>query len=493
MGSYVQYVGRVSAVTLALHEDSGWYKANYSGTPEGWRKGDWGFEQGCAFALNKCISNGVAVASNPTHFWVINKSSVSTTDSFGLGYSTSKFYYDQIPAQYQYWSDTNIAGTSGTMADYCPIPQMYSNARCFETGKVYVDTNVAGYCHSFTCTGTSSLTITLSTGGSTLLVECTTATVGTKVFASQSNVKSTVYYVSSCLDPAVLCADRVRILLDSDVESASLSSPSPSPSSAATKYSKVSATLVISGLSLSQYTANQAAITSNLKSGFASALGVLETQISIDRVYSSTSARMLQSGSSKLSVEFSVRVPSTAVTSMKSQVVSQLSSSTTTSSAISSMLSTIASTVNASSGSLSTSVDASSVTATDETTNPVNEVDTTAIIIGVVSAAVLICCCIAIACACGNAIKAISCCGAKQNRVIPAQIDIQPPQYPVLHQFQQEQNHHQLQYPHHMQVQQQHFQPPQQPSVYYSQHPQMSVASTYYSQPRPGIVKKETV
>jgi len=455
MGSYVQYVGRVSAVTLALHEDSGWYKANYSGTPEGWRKGDWGFEQGCAFAQNKCVSNGVAVASSPTHFWGINKSSVSTPDSFGLGYSTSKFYYDQIPPQYQYWSDASIAGTSGTMADYCPIPQMYSNARCFETGKVYVDTNVngPGYCHSYTCTGSSSLTITLSPGGST--VECTTATVGTKVFASQSNT----YYVSSCLDPAVLCADRVRILLDSDVESASLSSPSPSPSpsSAATKFSKVSATLVISGLSLSQFTANQAAVTSNLKSGFASALGVLETQISIDRVYSSTSARMLQSGSSKLSVEFSVRVPSTAVTSMKSQVVSQLSSSSTSSFAISSMLSTIASTVNAPSGSLSTSVDASSVTATDETTKPANEVDTTAIIIGVVTAAVLICCCVAIACACGK------CCGGKQTRIIPAQVDIQPPQYPVLHQFQQEQNHHQ---PH------QHFHPPQQSSIYYSQHPQ---------------------
>jgi len=491
MGSYVQYVGRVSAVTLALHEDSGWYKANYSGTPEGWRKGDWGFEQGCAFATEKCVSNGVAVSSNPMHFSGINKTLLSLPDSMGLGYSTSKFYY-YIPPQYRYWSDENIAGSPGTMADYCPIPQMYSNGRCFESGKVYVDTNANGYCYSYTCTSTSSLTITLSAG---VTVVCTSANVGIKVFASQLSSA----FVASCLDPAVLCADRVRIVLDSDINSASLSSPSPSPIT--TKYSKVSAILVISGLSLSQYNANQAAVTSNLKNGFAAALSILESQISIDRVYSSTTARILQSGTSKLSVEFSVRVPSTGVSSMKTLVVSQLSSASTTSTAISTMLSSIASTVNAPSGSLSTSVSASSVTVTDDTNTSANDVDTTAIIIGVVSVAIFICCCVAIACVCSKAIKSMACCGAKQSRIIPAQVDLQPPQYPVLHQFQQN-HHHQPQYPH-IQVQQQ-FQQPQ-PPVYYSQ-PNGPVyltqqqtssyppgAPVYYSQPRPGVMYKETV
>jgi hypothetical protein len=498
MGSYVQYVGRVSAVTLALHEDSGWYKANYSGTPEGWRKGDWGFEQGCAFATEKCVSNGIAVSTNPPHFSGINKTLVSLPDSMGLGYSTSKFYY-YIPPQYRYWSDENIAGSPGTMADYCPITQMYALSQC-AVGSAFVTNSVflsGGACQAYACTSLTSLTVTLTTGESTSTsAVCTTANAGKSLsipgLASENFV---------CLDPAVLCADRVRILLDSDINSASLSSPSPSPSPITTKYSKVSATIVISGLSLSQYNANQAAVTSNLKSGFAAALSILESQISIDRVYSSITARILQSGTSKLSVEFSVRVPSTGVSSMKTLVVSQLSSASTLSTAISTMLSSIASAVNAPSGSLSTSVSASSVTVTDDTNTSANDVDTTAIIIGVVSVAIFICCCVAIACVCGKAIKAMSCCGAKQTRVIPAQVDLQPPQYPVLHQFQQN-HHHQPQYPH-IQVQQQ-FQQPQ-PPVYYSQ-PNGPVYSTqqqtssyppgapvYYSQPRPGVIYKETV
>ena len=498
MGSYVQYVGRISAVTLALHEDSGWYKANYSGTPEGWRLGDWGFKQGCAFALDKCITNGVGVASKPQHFFAMYENLVSLPDGMGAGTSLNKTYAS-VPSQYRYWSQGTIGGVdgtlSGTMADFCPMIQVYPNTRCYETpGTAYVDTNANGFCQTYTCTSTSSLSITLIFSGTSSAINgvCTSANAGKKI-----TLESSKYYV--CLDPAILCADRIRILLDTtDIISATIPSSSPSP----TKVSKVSATLEISGLTFTQYSTNKVSIISSLTIGFASALNVLESQISIDRVYASTSGRILQLGSSKLSIDFSVNnIASTSVSSMKTLVVSALSSSSTSSSAISTMLSSIAIVVGVSSSSLSTSVNPASVTVTDTETSSGNAVDTTAIIASVVSVAIVMCCCVAIACVCGQAIKSAFCCVAKPTRVIPQAILNHPQQDLVHPQPHYPQVHPQSQYPP-IQMQPQ-FQQPQNQQQYYNQphnpgpqsyYTQPQTASTYYVQPvRGGTVYKERV
>ena len=165
MSSYVQHTSIVSAMTLALHEDSGWYKANYqaetgvTGVRNTWRMGDWGFKQGCAFAQNVCLDKTNAqaapapVASTPQHFYNSAHSSgggnaVCSTDRqfYGLvkvdhddqNFAPGTKRTADIPAQYRYFSsafyasdaDKNKLGGGLDAADYCPIADPYSNKIC---------------------------------------------------------------------------------------------------------------------------------------------------------------------------------------------------------------------------------------------------------------------------------------------------------------------------------------------------------------------------
>ena len=167
MSSYVQHTSIVSALTLALHEDSGWYRANYEATTgvtvrNTWRVGDWGFQQGCDFAGKVCLdkSGGNAantppptpVASSPKHFY---NSAHSAEDGSAVCSTDRRFYglvavdhNDQntpgvqrtsdIPSQYEYFttayysSDAQRARLGGDLdaADYCPMAEPYSNSVC---------------------------------------------------------------------------------------------------------------------------------------------------------------------------------------------------------------------------------------------------------------------------------------------------------------------------------------------------------------------------
>lgn len=63
MAATTTHVARFSALTLAAFEDSGWYKANYSVA----QPLLWGRRQGCSFLTDKCVENGVPLATpNPT-------------------------------------------------------------------------------------------------------------------------------------------------------------------------------------------------------------------------------------------------------------------------------------------------------------------------------------------------------------------------------------------------------------------------------------------
>merc|ERR1719409_2475353 len=53
-------------MTLALFEDSGWYKANYSMANRLQVGVDWGFQQGCAFALDYCVAPKANPVSTPS-------------------------------------------------------------------------------------------------------------------------------------------------------------------------------------------------------------------------------------------------------------------------------------------------------------------------------------------------------------------------------------------------------------------------------------------
>jgi hypothetical protein len=118
----------ITAVTLAVFEDSGWYQPDYT-KADGLIQGrDWGFKQGCSFAKEKCLTSGVSTGS-PPHFFSNTNWRRCTLDRKALGYSQVTAYYPKLPAQYRYFSSSYQGGPSD-MYDYCPAAYSYSDGPC---------------------------------------------------------------------------------------------------------------------------------------------------------------------------------------------------------------------------------------------------------------------------------------------------------------------------------------------------------------------------
>lgn len=139
MASFVQPTATLSAVTLALLEDSGWYKANYNGASmmrSGWKPGlDWGYRQGCEFAMDKCLTvNSDGTFRSPgaqTHFFGDSRSNVCTLDRRGVGLVQILQNGVTIPTQFQYFPASPRQGGSDWI-DFCPFIAMYSNRDCMD-------------------------------------------------------------------------------------------------------------------------------------------------------------------------------------------------------------------------------------------------------------------------------------------------------------------------------------------------------------------------
>ena len=123
---------KVSAVTLGLHEDSGWYVANYSAA-DGFRRGDFGYQQGCAFAQQQCSP---ANLGSPPH-WRMEAAAAAaavydacTTDATAMGAAVlTAARAASLPAQYRYFPANDKLGAS-SIADFCPYIHAYGNGDC---------------------------------------------------------------------------------------------------------------------------------------------------------------------------------------------------------------------------------------------------------------------------------------------------------------------------------------------------------------------------
>ena len=107
----------ISDISLALFEDSGYYKVKYY-------SGDlfkFGKNKGCDFIKNKCIIN-----ENPSfeEFCVTPDQPLCSPSRLSKG--LCKIYsFDSIPKEYQYFSNPNYGGFS--IVDYCPVSYRNTN------------------------------------------------------------------------------------------------------------------------------------------------------------------------------------------------------------------------------------------------------------------------------------------------------------------------------------------------------------------------------
>ncbi|GER47925.1 metalloendopeptidase / zinc ion binding protein [Striga asiatica] len=109
----------VSRMTLALLEDSGWYRANYSSADHL----EWGHHQGTEFVTSPCNQWKGAYHCNSTQF------SGCTYNREAEGYCPIMSYSGDLPQWAQYFPQPNKGGQS-SLADYCTYFVAYSDGSC---------------------------------------------------------------------------------------------------------------------------------------------------------------------------------------------------------------------------------------------------------------------------------------------------------------------------------------------------------------------------
>ncbi|XP_004499123.1 uncharacterized protein [Cicer arietinum] len=123
----------VSKMTLALLEDSGWYKANYSMAD----RLDWGRNQGTEFVTSPCNLWKGAYHCNTTQF------SGCTYNREAEGYCPILTYSGDLPQWARYFPQANKGGQS-SLADYCTYFVAYSDGSCIDTNSARAPDRMLG-------------------------------------------------------------------------------------------------------------------------------------------------------------------------------------------------------------------------------------------------------------------------------------------------------------------------------------------------------------
>ena len=113
----------ISEFTLAVLEDSGYYKANYY--TGGLMR--YGKNKGCEFLKEKCVISNEINSKFENEFFdsIAGVNSVDSSCSSGRQSRTYNYFVtaNNLLEEYQYFEDPNVAGYEP--ADFCPVPRSY--------------------------------------------------------------------------------------------------------------------------------------------------------------------------------------------------------------------------------------------------------------------------------------------------------------------------------------------------------------------------------
>lgn len=113
-----------SDISLALFEDSGWYRVDFEYS----QRLKWGFAAGCKWFEDKCLKEGKSQMEG----FCDRSSQVMECDVFGLGYGDCVIELNEnIPPHERYFSDPVLGGQQAF--DFCPTIQVSSSQRCRST------------------------------------------------------------------------------------------------------------------------------------------------------------------------------------------------------------------------------------------------------------------------------------------------------------------------------------------------------------------------
>ncbi|CAG9321226.1 unnamed protein product [Blepharisma stoltei] len=122
-----------SDISLAVFEDSGWYKVNY------WilNKPIWGFHKGCEFLKEKCIVDNKPL---PNEFCLNSTFSQCDYRHLRKGNCNLNQFHDMLPEPFQYFSNPCLGGKDEYI-DYCPVVKPFYKGNCRETNPSMQDIN----------------------------------------------------------------------------------------------------------------------------------------------------------------------------------------------------------------------------------------------------------------------------------------------------------------------------------------------------------------
>ena len=116
----------VSAFSLALFEDSGWYKVDYSKAEHI----TWGKNKGCNFLDKKCFTktkeDGKDIVSTYPEFCTEFPSESCSNSHVFRGVCVISQYKSPLPKEFQYFGSDSLGGLD-QFGDYCPYPIEWMN------------------------------------------------------------------------------------------------------------------------------------------------------------------------------------------------------------------------------------------------------------------------------------------------------------------------------------------------------------------------------
>ncbi|SYZ63448.1 GP63 (plasmid) [Leishmania braziliensis MHOM/BR/75/M2904] len=116
--------GYYTALTMAVFEDLGFYKADFSMA----EVMPWGRNASCDFLTNKCMEDNIT--QWPEMFCnTTERRYRCPTDRLRMGTCGIRTYSTPMPTYFQYFNDTFLAGYSAFL-DYCPFTLGYRNGAC---------------------------------------------------------------------------------------------------------------------------------------------------------------------------------------------------------------------------------------------------------------------------------------------------------------------------------------------------------------------------
>ncbi|KEG12488.1 surface protease GP63 [Trypanosoma grayi] len=163
-----------SSFTLAYLEDLGYYSINYTVAEDDFR---WGRNRKCRFLYNKCNDQDESVDE-----FCFSESglfgSACTHDRLGLGACDVVVHDQELPSNYQYFTDKRRGGSSDLM-DYCPAIMGFTDINCV-TERIPVGSNIFGseageYSRCFDSNMIAAAFPIINTGGRCFPMACTEA------------------------------------------------------------------------------------------------------------------------------------------------------------------------------------------------------------------------------------------------------------------------------------------------------------------------------